>query len=137
MTRLANGKWRARARMRDDAGELVQLRAEGLTEDTARTELLSRARTLSTHTKALVSGASTIAEVAAAWLPTVRARAENGLLSWSTYENYEHAVRLVLVPVGGGVTLEALTVGRCDRVLQGLLAERGIAAAGRRARCSR
>lgn len=129
VTRLANGKWRARARMRDDAGELVQLRAEGLTEDTARTELLSRARTLSTHTKALVSGASTIAEAAAAWLPTVRVRAENGLLSWSTYENYEHAVRLVLVPVCGGVTLEALTVGRCDRILQGLLAERGIAAA--------
>lgn len=129
VTRLASGKWRARARMRDDAGELVQLRAEGLTEEVARTELLSRARTLTTHTKALVSGSSSIAEAAAAWLPTIRVRAENGLLSWSTYENYEHAVRLVLVPVCGGVVLEALTVGRCDRILQGLLTERGIAAA--------
>ena len=32
VTQLANGKWRARARMRDDSGELVQLRAEGTTE---------------------------------------------------------------------------------------------------------
>jgi hypothetical protein len=31
VTRLANGKWRARARMRDDTGELVQLRADGAT----------------------------------------------------------------------------------------------------------
>lgn len=129
VTRLANGKWRARARMRADAEELVQLRADGLTEDVGRTELLSRARTLTTHTKALVSGSSTIAEAAAAWLPTIRVRAENGLLSWSTYENYEHAVRLVLVPACGGVTPEALTVGRWDRILQNLLAERGIAAA--------
>ena len=35
VTQLANGKWRARARMRDDAGELVQLRAEAATEDAA------------------------------------------------------------------------------------------------------
>lgn len=129
VTQLANGKWRARARMRDDAGELVQLRVDGTTAETARTELLARAHTLTTHTKALVSGSSTIAEAAVAWPPTIRVRAEHGLLSWSTYENYEHAVRLVLVPACGGVTLEALTVGRCDRILQNLLAERGIAAA--------
>jgi hypothetical protein len=48
------------------------------------------------------------------------------MLSWSTYENYEHTVRLALVPVCGGVMLEALTVGRCDRILQNLLAERGV-----------
>jgi len=78
VTRLANGKWWARARMRDDAGELVQLRAEGPTEDAARTEVLSRARTLTTHTKTLVSRSSIIAETAASWLPTVRVRAENG-----------------------------------------------------------
>ena len=39
VTQLANGKWRARARMRDDSGELVQLRAEGATEAEAREEL--------------------------------------------------------------------------------------------------
>ena len=59
VTQLANGKWRARARMRDDSGELVQLRAEGPTEDAAREELLSRAKTMTTHTKAIVTAGST------------------------------------------------------------------------------
>lgn len=129
MTRLANGRYRARARMRNDRGELVQLRVDAATGEMARSELLSRANALTTHTKALVTKASTIAEAATVWLPTVRARAENGLLSWSTYENYEQTVRLVVVPTCGGVTLGALTVGRCDRILQNLLAERGISGA--------
>ncbi|WP_259607973.1 MULTISPECIES: tyrosine-type recombinase/integrase [Microbacterium] len=129
VTQLANGKWRTRARMRDDSGELVQLRAEAVTEAAAREELLSRAKTLTTHTKAIVTAASTIQEATEAWLPTVKVRAENGTLSWSTYENYETTVRLTLVPVCGGVTLEALTVGRCDRIIQNLLADRGVSAA--------
>ncbi len=91
VTQLANGKWRARARMRDDSGELVQLRAEGPTEGAAREELLSRAKTMTTHTKAIVTAASTIQEAAEAWLPTVRVRAENGTLSWSTYERADDA----------------------------------------------
>lgn len=98
VTQLANGKWRARARMRSDSGELVQLRAEGASTDEARAELLARARELTTHTKAIVTGSSTIAEAAAAWLPTVKVRAENGMLSWSTYENYEVTVRLTSTP---------------------------------------
>ena len=57
VTQLANGKWRARARMRSDSGELVQLRAEGATEAAARDELLSRAKMLTTHTKVLVTAA--------------------------------------------------------------------------------
>lgn len=129
LTRLASGTWWARARMRDDAGALVQLRADGATEDVARTELLARGAALATHTKALVTGSSTIAEAAAVWLPTVRLRAEAGMLSWSTYENYEVDVSLVVVPTCGGVSLEALTVGHCDRILQHLLAERGVSAA--------
>jgi len=36
VAQLANGKWRARARIRNDSGDLVQLRAEGATEDAAR-----------------------------------------------------------------------------------------------------
>lgn len=129
VTPLAGGRWRARARMRDDSGALVQLRADGESEDAARAALLIRAAALTTHTKSLVTGASTIADAAAVWLPTVRLRAETGMLSWSTYENYEKTVRLVLLPACGGVSLEALTVGRCDRILQHLLAERGASAA--------
>lgn len=51
VTPLANGKWRARARMRHDKGELVQLRVDGSTEEAARAELLARVNGLTTHTK--------------------------------------------------------------------------------------
>ena len=63
--------------------------------------LKSRAKAQTTHTKAIITAASTIQETAEAWLPTVKVRAENGTLSWSTYENYETTVRLTLVPVCG------------------------------------
>ena len=115
--------------MRDDAGALVQLRADGESEEAARTKLQAKAAALTTHTNARLTGDSTIAEAAAVWLPTVRVRAQTGTMSWSTYENYEHAVRLTLLPACGGVTLDTLTVGRCDRILQHLLAERGVSAA--------
>ncbi|CAG7844894.1 hypothetical protein USB125703_01146 [Pseudoclavibacter triregionum] len=115
--------------MREDSGEPVPLRAEAATEDAAREELLSRAKTLTTHTKAIVTAVSTIPEATEAWLPTVKVRAENGTLSWSTYENYETTVRLTFVPVCGGVALDVLTVGRCDRIIQNLLADRGVSAA--------
>ena len=54
LTRLASRTWRARARIRDDSGVLVPLRADAATEDTARTELLARAAALASHTTALV-----------------------------------------------------------------------------------
>ena len=128
LTALAGGRWRARARMRDDTGALVQVRVDAATADVACAELLAKAAAMTT-TKALISGSSTIAEAAAVWLPTVRTKAETGMLSWSTHENYENGVRLVLLPICGDVTLDALTVGRCDRILQHLLAERGVSAA--------
>jgi len=117
--------------MRADSGALVRQTASGGSADEARAALLARVRAASTNTKPLVTESSTIAEAAAAWLPTIRARAANGLLAWSTYESYEHSVRCVLLPVCGGVTLGALTVGRCDRIIQGVLGARGISAARR------
>lgn len=55
--------------MRDDSGELVQLHTEGAAEDAAREELLARVKGPTTHTRSIVTGASTIAEAAEAWLP--------------------------------------------------------------------
>lgn len=133
ITRLAAGSYRARARARDDAGTLHQLVAVADTEDAARIAIRRKAEALSTSMLAGLTGANTIAEAGAAWLEQVRARAIAGSLSFSTYESYETTVRCVLVPQCGGITLDALTVGRCDRIIQAILLQRSVSAA-RRAR---
>lgn len=133
ITRLANGSYRARARARDDAGVLRQMRVVAETEDAARTELRRRVERLGSSTFAGLSSADTIADATVAWLQQVRSRATSGAITFSTYESYETTVRKILVPQCGGITLGALTVGRCDRIIQAILTERSVSAA-RRAR---
>jgi hypothetical protein len=133
ITRLAAGGYRARARARDDAGTLHQLVAVAATEDAARLAPQRKVEALSTSMFAGVTGANTIAEARTAWLEQVHARAIAGSLPFSTYESYETVVRCVLVPQCGGITLDALTVGRCDRIIQAILLQRSVSAA-RRAR---
>ena len=123
ITKLAGGRVRARARMRDDAGELRQLKATGDTEEDARAELRRLAGSLTSGGAGALTGLSTIAEAADAWLVQANARADAGSLAHSTLESYESAVRLVLKPVCGAVTLDQLTVGRCDRIIQSIMRE--------------
>jgi hypothetical protein len=133
ITRLAAGSYRARVRARDDAGTLHQLVAVSTTEDAARIAVQRKAEALTTSMLAGLTGANTIAEAGAAWLEQVRARAIAGSLTFSTYESYETTVRCVVVPQCGGITLDALTVGRCDRIIQAILLQRSVSSA-RRAR---
>jgi integrase len=125
--------YRARARARDDAGVLHQLRAVADTEQAARDELQRRVERLGSTTFAGLTSSDTGAAAATAWLEQVRTRAVSGSLSFSTYESYETTVRMILVPQCGGITLGALTVGRCDRIIQTILTQRSVSA-GRRAR---
>ena len=75
ITKLAGGRVRARARMRDDAGELRQLKATGDTEEDARAELRRLAGSLTSGGAGALTGLSTIAEAADAWLVQANARA--------------------------------------------------------------
>lgn len=131
ITRLADGIYRARARARDDAVTLHQLRAVGATEAAARTGLQRRANRLSDSSFADLTATDTIADDAMAWLEQIRSRARSGSLSFSTYESYETTARNILLPRCGGITLGALTVGRCDRIIQAILAERSVSSARR------
>ncbi|MGJ0203038.1 tyrosine-type recombinase/integrase [Leucobacter sp. gxy201] len=133
ITKLSNGKFRARARARDDAGDLHQLVTVAETEEFARQDLDKRKLGLSTGSSSGLTRNDTIADAAKAWLEQVHTRATVGSLSFSTYENYEISVRCTLLPRCGGIALGALTVGRCDRIIQAILLERSISAA-RRAR---
>lgn len=131
VTRLAVG-YRARAQARDDGGNLHQLRVVAATEADARALLLRRAEALSSTAFPGLDSRNTIAEacrLAGAAPRTSRRR----LLSFSTYESYETTLRRLIVPQCGGITLGALTVGRCDRIIQAILLEKSVSAA-RRAR---
>ena len=98
ITVLADGRVRARARMRDDAGQIQQLRAVAATESDARAALTRRAALAATGAGGAVTAESTLAEAAAAWLAQVHARATSGAITHSTYESYESSVRLILHP---------------------------------------
>lgn len=121
-TALPNGKVRAIARMRDDAGTLHRFKAIGTNETGAKAALERQADAVRYgKTGALLTPATTIAEAANVWLKTQELRAQTGTLSYSTYETYEVTVRLTLKPRCGGIALEDLTVGRCDRIIQAIL----------------
>lgn len=127
---LADGRTRARVRMRDGAGELVQLRALGVTQSDALARLQARARrhTLGVDETVLTTD-STISDACDFWL----GRVGTSDLAPSSIASYETIVRTIVLPPCGAVLLGTLTVGRCDRIIHGILASRS-ASAARRAR---
>lgn len=133
LTRLENGRYQARGATRDDSGALQRLRASGETEEAARKALQLKATRHSTGAGIGLTPDNTIAEGVERWLDQVRTRAKAGSISFSTYESYETAARMILVPRYGAVRFEQLTVGRCDRMLQDILATETLSKA-RRAR---
>ena len=88
---------------------------------------------LSTGGSGALLPSNTIAEAVELWLWQILTRAKAGSLAYSTYESYETTARVIIVPRCGGVRLDQLTVGRCDRILQRILEEETISKA-RRAR---
>jgi integrase len=110
-----------------------RLRASADTEEDARAEIQRHARALSTGGAGGLSRSSTIGDAVERWLSQILIRAKAGSLAYSTYESYETTARVIIVPRCGGVRLDHLTVGRCDRILQRILEEETVSKA-RRAR---
>jgi hypothetical protein len=127
--RLASGRYRARASTRDDGGAFHRLAVTAETEELARAEVQRQAMALSTGRSGGLAPSSTVADAVEAWLPQILTRAKTGSLTYSTYESYETTARLVILPRCGGVRLDRLTVGRCDRILQKILEEESISKA--------
>ncbi len=125
-TTLTNGRVTARTRIRDDSGHIHQLARTAASQDQALTQLLNVAAKLSSGVEPLLSATSTVAEACAVWLEELRVsqRVED-----STRESYMNTVEKIVVPVCGALRLEELSVGRCDRIIQRLLADRSISAA--------
>lgn len=125
-TILADGRVRARSRIRDDAGTSHPLRSLAATAGAARDLLQQRAAGPSTGFEQLLSIDSTIADACQVWLEQVRT---SGRVEVSTLEGYQDSVRTIVVPACGGMILRDLSVGRADRILQRILATRSISAA--------
>jgi len=127
--RLPSGRYRARASTRDDSGALHRLAVTSDTEENARAEVRRQAMALSTGGSGGLAPSSTIADAVELWLSQILTRAKTGSITFSTYESYETTARLVIVPRCGGVRLDRLTVGRCDRILQRIPEEESISKA--------
>jgi integrase len=125
-TTLADGRVRARSRIRDDSGTSHQLKTVAATAPAALELLQQRAAALSTGFDQLLRVDSTIADACQVWLEEVRT---SGRVEVSTLEGYQDSVRTIVVPACGGIMLRDLTVGRADRILQRILATRSISAA--------
>jgi hypothetical protein len=114
-TTLADGRVRARSRIRDDSGTSHPLKTVAATAPAALELLQQRAAALSTGFDQLLSVDSTIADACQVWLEEVRT---SGRVEVSTLEGYQDSVRTIVVPACGGIMLRDLTVGRADRILQ-------------------
>ena len=125
-TTLADGRVRARSRIRDDSGISHPLKTLGATAAEALELLQRRAAELSTGFEPLLNADSTITDACQVWLEEVRT---SGLVEVSTLEGYQDSVRTIVVPACGGITLRDLTVGRANRIVQRILATRSISAA--------
>jgi integrase len=125
-TTLAEGRVRARSRIRDDSGASHPLKAVAATADAALELLQQRAAELSTGFEQLLTVDSTIADACQVWLEEVRTSRR---VEVSTLEGYQDSVRTIVIPACGGIMLRDLTVGRADRILQRILATRSISAA--------
>ncbi|WP_241979437.1 helix-turn-helix transcriptional regulator [Cryobacterium suzukii] len=127
---LASGRYRARGTSRDDSGARHRHAVTADTRDEAIAEIYRQARAMATGGSGALSPSSTIADTVELWLSQVLTRAEAGSLSYSTCESYETTARVIIVPRCGGVRLDHLTVGRCDRILQRILEEETISKRG-------
>jgi integrase len=126
---LPNGRYRARASLRDDGGILHRLSAVAHTDENARAHVRRQAAVLGTGGTGALSPSNTVAQVVELWLSQIAARAKIGSITYSTYESYETTARLIILPRCGGIKLDRLTVGRCDRILQKILEEESISKA--------
>ena len=126
-TVLANGRVQARARFRDDSGEVRRPRGIGANETEAEIALHQQVDAIvNDGVGPSLTVDSTIEEACHVWLAARRAR---GRIEVSSIEAYEDTVRTVVIPTCGELRIGDLTVLRCDRLLTRLVQKRSVSAA--------
>lgn len=124
---LKSGKVEATARMRDEAGALCRLKATGLTEASAISELRRQAESVRVGTTgALLGPNSTLAEACSIWL---REKERSETVEDSTMEAYEASIKHVIEPMFGELMLTDVSALRVNRMLQQIREEKSLSAA--------
>ena len=113
-TRVREGVYRARTRIRDKDGVTREVTATGTTiaatERALREKLVDRA----TPTQQAITADTTIATLAALWLTFLR---DEGRIEATTINEYERVLNKVVIPELGGLRLREVTTSRLDLFL--------------------
>jgi len=113
-TRVRDGVYRARTRIRDKDGVPREVTATGTTiaatERALREKLVDRA----TPTQQAITADTTIAKLAALWLAFLR---NEGRIEATTINEYERVLNKVVIPELGGLRIREVTTSRLDLFL--------------------
>lgn len=133
VSQASNGRFKARARFRDQTGATRQIARYGRNRAKARENLREALAEARQHARAgTVPSSATVGEVADLWLAT-----EGGSHPWAhrTRDVYRHMVKSVIKPELAGITVAELTTPVVDRALASILKERGPGSARTAKKC--
>ncbi len=119
-TRVREGVYRARTRIRDKDGVTREVRATGTTLAAAERALREKLVDRATPTQQGITAATTIAALAALWLEYLR---DEGRIEATTISEYERVLTKVVIPELGGLRLREVTTSRLDLFLVRLRAK--------------
>jgi integrase len=116
-TRVREGVYRARTRIRDRDGVTREVTATGTTSAAAERALREKLVDRTPPTQQAITADTTIAALAALWLTFLR---EEGRIEATTVTEYERVLDKVVIPELGGLRLREVTTSRLDLFLVGL-----------------
>jgi integrase len=113
-TRVREGVYRARTRIRDRDGVSREVTATGTTSAAAERALREKLVDRATPTQQAITADTTIASLAAQWLTFLR---DEGRIEATTINEYERVLNTVVIPELGGLRLREVTTSRLDLFL--------------------
>lgn len=122
-TELSPGRWRARTRYRFDDGKLRQVERIATSEAKARAALRHALTTIQASTATEVKRETRLRDLGERYLAAKASRAPR------TVETYERAVRKIIIPRIGDLTVSEATADRLQRFIDAIASEVGVGTA--------
>jgi len=122
-TELSPGRWRARTRYRFDDGKLRQVERIAISEAKARAALKIALTTIQASTATEVKRETRLRDLGERYLAAKAGRAPR------TVETYERAVRKIIIPRIGDLTVSEATADRLQRFIDAIASEVGVGTA--------
>lgn len=113
-TRVREGAYRARTRIRDKDGVAREVTATGTTVAAAERALREKLVDRATPTQQAINADTTIATLAVLWLKYLR---DEDRIETTTINEYERVLTKVVIPELGGLRLREVTTSRLDLFL--------------------